>query len=156
MQLATYRLSTSAVWADALFVSMLQRSDKPSAGQVRQAIAAAVRAYGGRGCAERVAQEFGDHPETAVARMRWARALASEVFGAAPVPAHQSPRTRPGLLANRPRAWRGGRGDDSEAHPQAQAQDPARAPLARGPDGRPARPRCGPGQDPHPNPLIPD
>ena len=92
MQLATYQLSTSAVWADALFVSMLQRSDKPSAGQVRQAIAAAVRAYGGRGCAERVAQEFGDHPDTAVVRMRWARAVASEVSGAAPgACAQQSP-----------------------------------------------------------------
>src|SRR5215469_18293749 len=88
MPLLMYRPGTSAVWADALFASMLQRSDAPSAGQVRQAVAAAMRAYGGRGCAERVAQEFGDHPETAVARMRWARALACEVFGAAPVPAH--------------------------------------------------------------------
>jgi hypothetical protein len=72
MQLLMHRPSISAVWADALFMSMLQRSDRPSAGQVRQAVAAAVRAYGGRGCAERVAQEFRDHPETAVARMRWA------------------------------------------------------------------------------------
>ena len=74
MQLATYQSSTSAVWADALFVSVLQGSERPDAGQVRTAIAAAVRAYGGGGCAQRVAQEFGDHPETAVARMRWARA----------------------------------------------------------------------------------
>ena len=70
---------TGAVWADAVFVSMLQRSEGPSAGQVRDAVAAALRAYGGRGCAERVAQEFGDHPETAVARMRWARAAAGVV-----------------------------------------------------------------------------
>jgi hypothetical protein len=28
-----------------------------------------------------VAQEFGDHPETAVTRMRWARAVAREAFG---------------------------------------------------------------------------
>src|SRR5260370_41372555 len=35
-------------------------------------------------------------------------------------------------------------GDDSEAHPHRKAEDPARAPLARGPAGRPARPRCGP------------
>jgi len=103
MQLATYHFGTSAVWADALFVSVLQRSDQPSAGQVRQAIAAAVRAYGRRGCAQRVAQEFGDHPETAVMRMRWAHALASEVFGPAPGPMHNSPQTRPGLLVNRPR-----------------------------------------------------
>ena len=79
MQLATCYPSSSALWADALFVSVLQRSDKPDAGQVRKAIAAAVHAYGGRGCAQQVAQEFGDHPETAVARMRWARAAAGVV-----------------------------------------------------------------------------
>jgi hypothetical protein len=59
--------------ADALFVSALQRSDAPSADQIRQVIDAAVRAFGYSGCAGRVAQEFGDHPETAAARMRWAR-----------------------------------------------------------------------------------
>ncbi len=35
--------SISALWADALFVSALQRSDDPSAGQVQHAIAAAIR-----------------------------------------------------------------------------------------------------------------
>ena len=44
------------------------------AGQVRQAVAAAIRAFGCSGCAGRVAQEFGDHPETAVIRMRWSTA----------------------------------------------------------------------------------
>jgi hypothetical protein len=73
-------LSTDAFQADALFASALQRGDKPSAGQVRQAVAAAIRAFGYSGCAERVAQEFGDHPETAVIRMRWARAVARGVF----------------------------------------------------------------------------
>jgi hypothetical protein len=82
MQLLMYRPGTSAVWADALFASLLQRSDGPCAGQVREAVAAAMRAYSGHGCAERVAQEFGDHPETAVARMRWARGVVGEVFGA--------------------------------------------------------------------------
>jgi hypothetical protein len=71
----------SAVGADALFVSALQRSDEPSARQVRQAVAAAVRAYGAHGCAERVAQEYGDHPETAAARMRWARTTATKAAG---------------------------------------------------------------------------
>jgi hypothetical protein len=69
-----------AVWADALFVSALQRWDQPSPGQVRQAVTTAVRAFGPRGCAARVAQEFGDHPEAAVARMRWARELAAEAI----------------------------------------------------------------------------
>jgi hypothetical protein len=95
-----------SVWTAALFVSSLQRSDRPSAGQVWQAIAAAVYTYGGPGCAERVAQEFGDHPETAVMRMRWARTMAREVIGSAPGPMQNDPRRRPGLLVNRPRTWR--------------------------------------------------
>lgn len=72
---ATYQLSISAARADALFVSALQRSEEPSATQVRQAIAAAIRKFGARGCAARVAQAFGEYPETAVLRMRWARAV---------------------------------------------------------------------------------
>jgi hypothetical protein len=76
MQLELYHASSNAVWAEALFVSVLQRSDRPGPGEVREAVAAAVRAYGGWGCAELVAQEFGDHPETAMERMRWARAVA--------------------------------------------------------------------------------
>jgi hypothetical protein len=76
-----HHLSISAVRADALFVSALQRCEHPSTGQVRQAVADAVRAFGQRGCAERMAQEFGDHPETAVVRMRWAREQVGEAFG---------------------------------------------------------------------------
>ncbi len=95
-------LSIGAVQADAVFVSGLQRRDEPSAGQVRQAVAAAVRAFGCSGCAGRVAQEFGDHPETAVIRMRWARGVALEAFADSP------PDPRPGadaggLLVIRPR-----------------------------------------------------
>ena len=74
-------LSIGAVWADAVFVSGLQRRDELSARQVRQAAGAAIRAFGCSGCAGRVAQEFGDHPETAMTRMCWARAVAREVFG---------------------------------------------------------------------------
>ncbi len=89
MQSATYHLSISAARADALFASALQRSDEPSAEQVRQAIAAAVRAFGARGCAARVAQAYGEHPETAVRRMRWARTAVTGVFGGArPEPVH--------------------------------------------------------------------
>ncbi len=77
----THHLSINAVRTDALFVSDLQRSDEPSAGQIQEAVARAVREFGGRGCADRVAQEFGDHPEIAVARMRWARHVVDEAFG---------------------------------------------------------------------------
>jgi hypothetical protein len=63
----------TAFHADALFVSALQRSDELSPGTIRQAVAVTLNAYGVAGCAGRVAQEFGDHPETAAARMCWAR-----------------------------------------------------------------------------------
>jgi hypothetical protein len=75
-----HQSSIRAVWADALFVSALQRCDQPGAGQVQQAVTTAMCIFGPRGCAERVAQEFGDHPETAVTRMRWARELAAEAI----------------------------------------------------------------------------
>jgi hypothetical protein len=75
MRSTTYHLSISTARADALFVSPLQRSEQPSAIQVREAIAAAIREFGARGCAARVAQAYGEHPEIAVLRMRWARAM---------------------------------------------------------------------------------
>jgi hypothetical protein len=102
MQLVIYRPSASAVCADALFASMLQRSDGPSPDEVRKAIAVAVRAYGGRGCAERVAQEFGDHPEIAVARMRWAL----RVVASPPEAAKDGRRKRPMLPVTGLRRWR--------------------------------------------------
>jgi hypothetical protein len=73
----------SAVRADALFASALQRTDRPSPGQVRQAIAVAVARYGDSGCAARVAQAFGEHPEMAVTRMRWARTMVARDVPAA-------------------------------------------------------------------------
>ena len=76
--------SISSAHADALFASALQRSDAPSPKQVRQAIAAAVGAFGGQGCAARVAQAYGDHPEAAVTRMRWARTTVASAFGGSP------------------------------------------------------------------------
>jgi len=84
MRSSPYDLSISAARADALFASALQRSDQPSAAQVRQAITAASRALGDVGCAARVAQEYGEHPETAVARMRWARLAVAGAFGGSP------------------------------------------------------------------------
>jgi hypothetical protein len=78
---ATYHLCIGTVRADALFASALQSSDEPSAAQVRQAIAAAIRAFGARGCAARVAQAYGEDPETAVMRMRWARAEVTGMVG---------------------------------------------------------------------------
>ena len=83
MRSATYDLTISTARADALFASALQRSDEPSAAQVHQAIASAVAAFGIRGCAARVAQAYGEHPETAVLRMRWARSAVASASGSA-------------------------------------------------------------------------
>src|SRR5260370_4256161 len=81
MRSAPYDLSISAARADALFASALQCSEEPSAAQVRQAIVTTIRAYGDLGCAARVAQEYGEHPETAVTRLRWARTVVAGAFG---------------------------------------------------------------------------
>src|SRR5260370_4543460 len=95
MQSRTYDLSISIARADALFASALQRSDEPSAAQVRQAIAAAVRAFGARGCAARVAQAYGEHPETAVLRMRWVRTAVTRVFRGCPAEPLRPPPSPP-------------------------------------------------------------
>ena len=99
MWYAPYDLSIDAARADALFASVLQISDEPSATQVRQAIAAATSALGDVGCAARVAQEFGEHPETAVTRMRWARTNVAVAFGDQSGCPHG-----PGVRASRERA----------------------------------------------------
>jgi hypothetical protein len=67
---------TRTIRAEAVFVSDLQPSQRPTAGQVAAAVLASLRARGGAtGCAAAVAAEYGEHPETAVARMRWALSL---------------------------------------------------------------------------------
>ena len=104
MRYAPYNLSLDTDRADALFASSLQRSDRPSATQIRQAIATAASTLGRTGCAAQVAQEYGEHPETAAARMRWARAAVAGAFGGSsgscPSPAAS------GIRASRPRSQR--------------------------------------------------
>ena len=74
----TWRTETSARRV-ALFASGLQRSDAPGAEMVAEAIKATLRQFGVHGCACRMAQEFGDHPDAAAERMRWICQLAAEV-----------------------------------------------------------------------------
>lgn len=64
---------------EALFASALQRSDVLTAEIVTEAIRKTVGALGTGGCASRMAQEFGDHPEAAAERMRWARQILGDV-----------------------------------------------------------------------------
>ena len=71
------QLDVSRAWREALFASALQPSDAPTPEAVTQAIGSTVRRFGIGGCAGRVAQEFGDHPEAAAERMRWIRRLAA-------------------------------------------------------------------------------
>ena len=99
MRSPTHDLTISTGRANALFASALQRSDQPSPAQVHQAIAAAIRAYGSQGCAARVAQAYGDHPETAPLRMRWARAAVSDASGGAHPQLPSVPGARPSYWA---------------------------------------------------------
>lgn len=61
--------------AEALFLSDLQPSQHPTPEQVANAIEASLRRWGSPGCAAAAAAEYGEHPETAPARMRWALQL---------------------------------------------------------------------------------
>lgn len=85
------QLSVNAARYAALFVSGLQRSDAPAAEAVTDAISQTVRQFGARGCASRMAQEFGDHPEAAAERMRWVRQLAGEPSASASPDASRPP-----------------------------------------------------------------
>ncbi|HEU4422566.1 MAG TPA: hypothetical protein VFR67_08485 [Pilimelia sp.] len=86
---------TRTARAQALFLSHLQPSEHPTATQVAAAIRVTLTRRGGvAGCAAGLAEEYGEHPETAAARMRWAlgmvapSAASSTVSSAtAPVPA---------------------------------------------------------------------
>jgi hypothetical protein len=72
----------AAARAQALFAARVN-AEPLSRAAATSAIRAAVRACGGvRGCADVVAAEFGDHPEVAVVRMRWARATVAALFPA--------------------------------------------------------------------------
>jgi hypothetical protein len=70
--------------AEALFASSLQPSEEPTAARVDAAVTAMLLLHGSAGCAEQVAQEFGDRPETAVSRMRWCREAVRHAFIAVP------------------------------------------------------------------------
>jgi len=64
--------------AEALFTSSLQPSDQSTPEQLRAAIAASIRSHRGiGGCAAVLATEYGEHPDAAANRMRWALTAAA-------------------------------------------------------------------------------
>jgi hypothetical protein len=71
-----------AVRAAALFLSALQPSGSPTPDQIRRAVTTTLQRLGVRGCAAQMAGEFGDHPDTAAARMSWALAAIGTVYPA--------------------------------------------------------------------------
>lgn len=104
------RLNVNDARCEALFASGLQRSGAPTAEAVAQAISCTLRQLGIRGCASQMAQEFGDHPEAAMDRMRWVRQLIAET-SASPAPrraGRSGPAPGPFLPASRPASNRQG------------------------------------------------
>jgi len=83
-------INLNDIRSEALFASTLQPSEEPTVAQVRREIKRAVRHLGVCGCAARMAQEFGDHPSCAAARMHWARGLVTDIFTTPPARALMS------------------------------------------------------------------
>lgn len=59
--------------AEALFASWHDPSECLTTADIESIVRDAVKRLGVRGCAGCVAFEFAEHPETALARMLWAR-----------------------------------------------------------------------------------
>ncbi len=76
---APARQAAISVRCAALFASGLQRSDAPTAAMAAEAMTATVWRFGIHGYVSRMAQEFGDHPDSAAERMRWICRLADEM-----------------------------------------------------------------------------
>ena len=76
-------LLTDDIRTEALFASDLQPSQQPSPESIREAMLVALDRLGAGGCAELVAEEFGEHPDCALGRMQWARRAMRSAFSAA-------------------------------------------------------------------------
>ncbi|WP_328471854.1 hypothetical protein OHA21_08310 [Actinoplanes sp. NBC_00393] len=81
--MATTTTILTAGRAEALFTSHLPTGSRPAHDVVEDAIRVAVRSHGGvRGCAGDVAAEYGDHPDLAAPRMRWALEVVRDLYPA--------------------------------------------------------------------------
>ena len=73
--------------AEAVFASTLQPSRPVSAAEAWAAVTEAIGRYGTQGCVEILAAAYGEHPEIAAPRMRFARELAAALSPALAVAA---------------------------------------------------------------------
>jgi hypothetical protein len=88
--------------AEALFASTLLTGSRPGLQEATTMINAAVRRYHGvRGCAVEMAGAFGDSPEAAVRRMRWACEVTLTLFELAPSTTTRSCHTKSVLSPRR-------------------------------------------------------
>jgi hypothetical protein len=78
----SHRQMLTVARAEALFASDLSAGEAHPATELRDAITTTVRRYGGvAGCAEQMAQEYGDHPDQAAQRMQWATGAVRSLTG---------------------------------------------------------------------------
>ena len=68
--------------AEALFASDLQTADVQDTEVVDRAVDDRLRQDGPRGCSARMAYEYGEHPDLAAQRMRWARRVVEQSVNA--------------------------------------------------------------------------
>jgi hypothetical protein len=134
-------LKLTAARAEALFVSDVSAQAQPTRDQVTQAIRYALRRSGGvRGCAAEVAAAYGDHPETAAPRMRWARTVVESLYARTPdrpQPATRAARTRANEMSATPFPG----SHDPLPMPAAGWHPPPRTGIVSGRRVRQARPR---------------
>jgi hypothetical protein len=75
----------TAARAEALFTSVVRTGTRLGRDEATAAIRIAVHRNGGlRGCAAEMAFAFGDHPEAAAERMRWARRCVLDAYRTEP------------------------------------------------------------------------
>lgn len=67
--------------AEALFLAPVTHQERLTRAATDMLIAAQVKLYGVRGCAEACAYEYGEHPVEACARMNWAIATVDALYG---------------------------------------------------------------------------
>jgi hypothetical protein len=82
---AMSRETLSLARAQVLAVSAVSAADQLDRSAADAAIRATVLAHGGvNGCVAALAHEFGERPETAPLRMRWAKRMVATVYAGAP------------------------------------------------------------------------